>query len=377
MTTDLLTVFLFSYFTAALSQRVPSLGYNIWGKPKANLLVALIPTAIMLVFSALRNNIGDTYYYTYAYDLAVETGIAPPTFGSKAFLFYYMRYLLQKSGFESHSLVTVCAILIIIPLMFFLRDYAFSFDTAVFFCFATGYYGTTMNGIRQYVATGILLLGTRYLFSPKKSDFFKYLILILIAYLIHSSALILIPIYFVCRQRAWSLPTFAIVIGSMIALVFVSLFLPSFMDLLRGGDYEVYTQGWFTAGRETGTNIFRILFNCIPVGLAAYFSREIRPISPVTDILINLSVVHAGIYLLAGYNWIFARFAFYTMPYVILLLTLIFGVCLKQRQNRALYVVLLGVYLVFFIKESYANGFHFYSSDFFTPNRTHWFEFLA
>ena len=377
MTTDLLTVFLFSYFTALFSQRVPSLGRNVWGRPKANFLIALVPTAIMLVYSALRKNIGDTYYYTYAYDLAVEAGASPPTFGSKAFLFYYIRYLLQKAGFESHSLVTVCAILIIIPLLLFFRNYAFSFDTAVFLCFATGLYGATMNGIRQYVATGILLLGTRYLFSQKKSDFFKYLILILIAYLIHSSALIMIPIFFVCRQRAWSLPTFAIVIGSMMTLFFVSMFLPSFMDLLRGGDYEVYTLGWFTEGKETGASILRVLFNCVPVALAAYFSREIRPISPVTDILINLSVVHAGIYLLAGYNWIFARFAFYTSPYVILLMSLIFGICLKQQHNRALYIALVGAYLVFFIKESYATGMRLYSSDYFTPNRNLWFTFLA
>ena len=377
MTTTLLTVFFLSYFSAVLSQRVPSLGHNVWGRQKANLLIAAIPALIMLLYSMLRKNIGDTYYYTYSFDLKAEAGFTKPVFGSKAFLFEYMQYLLDKGGFESHALVTLCSLMIIIPLMLFLREYAFSFDTAVFLCFTTGLYTATMNGIRQYAATGILLMGTRFFFSPKKTDFFKYLIFVLIAYLIHSSALFMIPLYFVCRKRAWSLSTFAIIGGSMLSLFFVSMFLPSFTDMLQGGDYEVYTQGWFTEGRETGTSIFRILFNCIPVALAIYFSREIRPISPVCDILINLSVVHAGIYLLAGYNWIFARFAFYTMPYVILLLTLIFTVCLKQKRNQSMYMILIVVFLVFFIKEAYAAIMYLYSSDYFTPNNNLWFQFLA
>ena len=377
MTTTFLSVFLISYFSSVLSQRVPGLGRNVWGQQKANLLLVAIPTTIMLLFSMLRKNIGDTFYYTYTYDLNLMNGIVKPVWGSKGFLFEYIRYLLQKSGFDSHSVITFCSIMIIIPLMMFLRDYSFSFDTAVFLCFTTGLYTATMNGIRQYAATGILLLGTRFFFSPKKSDFFKYLILVLIAFLIHSSALVMIPIYFVCRQRAWSLPTFGLIGGSMMALLFVSMFLPAFTDMLQGGDYEVYSQGWFTEGRETGTSILRILFNCLPMALSIYFSKEIRSISPVCDILINLSVVHAGIFLLAGYNWIFARFAFYTLPYMILLLSLIFGVCLKQQHNQALYVFLIGAFLVFFVKEAYASGMTLYSSDYFTPNETRWFEFLA
>lgn len=377
MTTTFLSVFLISYFSSVLSQRVPGLGRNVWGQQKANLLLVAIPTTIMLLFSMLRKNIGDTFYYTHTYEIHMAAGITRPSLNTKAFLFAYMQYLLQKNGFESHALVTVGSLMIIIPLVLFLRNYAFSFDTAIFLCFTTGLYGATMNGIRQYIATGVLLLGTKFLFSPRKSDFFKYLIFVLLAYLIHSSALIMIPIYFLCRQRAWSLPTFSIIIGSLLALFFVSMFLPAFTDLLQGGDYEIYSQGWFTEGREAGANIFRILFNCLPMALSIYFSKEIRSVSPVCDILINLSVVHAGIYLLAGYNWIFARFAFYTMPYILLLLSLIFGVCLKQQRNRALYVLLIGAFFIFFVKESYASGLSIYSSDYFTPDKTLWFEFLA
>ena len=376
MTTTLLTVFLLSYFSSMLSQRVPSLGRNVWGTPKANFLLALIPTTFMLLYSALRTNIGDTYYYTYAYDLHVASGIVRPALGTKGFLFEYIQYLLQKSGFESHSIVTVSSLLIIIPLMLFLRDYAVSFETAVFFCFTTGLYTATMNGIRQYAATGILLLGAHYLFSPKKSDFFKFLIIVLITYLIHSSALVMIPIYFVCRQRAWSLPTFSIIGGGILGLLLLSMFLPSFVNILQGGDYDIYTKGWFTNGVETGASLPRVLFNCLPVVLAFFFSDEIRRISPVSDVLINLSMVHAGIYLLSAYNWIFARFSFYTMPYIILLLTLIFCVCLKQKRNQFLYFALLSAFLIFFVKESYATSMHYYFSNYYKSDNSLWFEFL-
>ncbi len=377
MTTNLLTVFLFSYLFSILSERTPSLGRNVWGKQKANFVLMLVPLLIMLWYSAARNNIGDTFFYTHTYNLDKEAGVGMPTLQTKSYLFALLQYLMQQADMEPHALITICALFIIIPMILFLRNFSYSCDIAIFFCFTTGLYTATMNGIRQYVATGILLLGTKYLFSPKKTDFFKYLIFVLIAFLFHSSSLFMIPIYFVCRQRAWSLPTFAIIIGGLLTLFFVSMFMPSFMDILEGGDYEMYTQGWFEEGsKEVGTSIFRILFNSLPMVLSIYFSREIRSISPVCDVLINLSVVHASIYIIAGYNWIFARFAFFTAPYMILLLSLIFGVCLRQKRNQALQVLLIGAYLVFFIKEAYATGMDLYSSTFFKPNNNLWFEFL-
>lgn len=374
MTTSLLTVFILSLAGAWFGNSVPSLGYTIWGTRKPNVFGLFITGAVMILFSGLRRTIGDTYYYIHLFELNEQAGNPLPTFGADNFLFEFLQYWIRASGGGSEVFIMIAAILTLVPVLLTFRKYAPDFLLAVFFYFTTGTYFITMNGIRQFVATGVILMATKYLFSAKKTDFFKFLAFVIVAYFFHTSAIILIPIYFVCRRKAWSPSTFMIIIAGVAALLFVSLFLPSFTNMLEGGSFSQYSDGWFAEGVEGGASILRLGFHTIPMVLSAVYYKELKKHGPVVDILINLSVVHFAIFLVSLYNWIFARFAFYTYTYVAILLSLIFSTVLKDSRRTSIKFVLYIAFMFFFFRD--AAGASSYRSDFFTPNNNVWFSFI-
>lgn len=374
MTTSLLTVFILSLMGAWFGKSVPSLGYTAWGTRKPNVIGLFITGAVMILFSGLRRTIGDTYYYIHAFELAEQAGNPMPEFGADNFLFAFLQYWIRAVGGKAEAFIMITAIMTLVPVLMTFRKYAPDFLLAVFFYFTIGTYYTTMNGIRQFVATGIILMATKYLFSPKKTDFLKYLAFVLVAYFFHTSALILIPIYFVCRRKAWSPSTFLIIVAGVAVLILVSLFFPSFENILEGSSFSQYNDGWFTEGAEEGTNILRLGFHSIPMILSAVYYKELRKHGPVVDILVNISVVHFAIFLISLYNWIFARFAFYTYTYMAILLSLIFSTALKDNRRTALKFVLYIAFMFFFFRD--AAGADAYRSDCFTPNNNVWFSFI-
>lgn len=376
MPTDLVVVFCISMIGAFFGQAVPGRQRNALGKLKPNILAFIIPALVMILYSGLRNNIGDTIYYVHTYHLIEEAGAVKPVWGQKAYLFEMLQYLFIKSGLEYSAFIMTSSIITIFSFMWLFYNFSANYALSVFLFFTMGIYVSTMNGIRQYIATGIILLGAKFLFSPKKADFWKLLPLILIASLFHSSAIIMIPIYFLCRRKAWSAPALISVFGGVAALLFVSMFLPSFLSILEDTSYSGYADGWFTDGQETGTGLIRVIFNCLPTILAAFFSKQIRQFGPVADILINISLVHSAIYILALYNWIFARFAFYTYAFVVLLMALVFVSVLRSGKYRFFAIALFTAYIVFFIIDARSQRMNRYASDFFIANNTKWFEFL-
>lgn len=374
MTTSLLTVFILSLMGAWFGKSVPSLGYTAWGTRKPNVIGLFITGFVMIAFSGLRRTIGDTFYYIHMFELAEQAGNPVPNLGADNFLFEYLMYWIRAVGGKSEAFIMITAIMTLVPVLLTFRKFAPDFLLAVFFYFTTGTYYITMNGIRQFVATGIILMATKYLFSPRKTDFLKFLAFVLVAYFFHTSAVILIPIYFVCRRKAWSSSTFMIIVAGVAVLIFVSLFFPSFSNMLEDSSFSQYNDGWFTEGTEGGTNILRLGFHSIPMILSAVYYKELRKNGPVTDILVNLSVVHFAIFLISLYNWIFARFAFYTYTYMAILLSLLFSTSLKDGRRTSIKFVLYIFFMFFFFKD--ATGADAYRSDFFTPNNNVWFSFI-
>ena len=376
MPTDLVVVFCISMISAFFGQAVPGRRKNALGKLKPNIFAFIIPALVMILYAGLRNNIGDTIYYVHTYHLLEDGAAVKPVFGQSAYLFEMFQYLLIKDGVEYSTLIMISSVITIFSFMLLFYNFSVHYAFSVFLFFTMGIYVSTMNGIRQYIATAIILLGAKYIFSAKKSDFLKLLPLILLASLFHSSAVILIPIYFLCRRRAWSAPTFISVFVSIVGLIFISMFLPSFLSILEDTAYSNYADGWFTSGNETGTGLMRVIFNCLPTLLAAVFSKQIRQFGPIADILINISLVHSAIYILASYNWIFARFAFYTYAFVVLLMAMIFVSIIRDKKYRFLAFILFIVYFAFFVIDARAQRMNWYDSDFFTPKNNMWFSFL-
>lgn len=373
MTTTFLSVFLICLGAAWFGKAVPARSHTIWDTRKPNLIGFFIAGTVLLLFCGLRNNMGDTPYYVHLFELAEQAGNPFPNTQVDNFLFEFFYYIPIRMGWDSNSFIFLTSCFFIIPTVFIFRKYSPDFYLAFFFLFTTGIVTISLNGIRQFVATGIVLLGTKYFLSEKKMDFLKFLCFVFLAYFVHTSVLVMIPIYFVCRRKAWSASTFMIIIAGVAVLLLVSLFFPSFVQLAESGGYSQYGNEWFDTS-SGGASILRVGFHTIPMFLSFIYRRQLKALGPVTDIFVNLSVVHFSIFIISLYDWIFARFAFYTYVYMCILLSVIFSKVLNTPDKTGIKYVLYAAFMYYFWMES--SGMYFYRSDFYTPNSNIWLSFL-
>ena len=87
----------------------------------------------------------------------------------------------------------------------------------------------------------------------------------------------------------------------------------------------------------------------------------------IGDILINMAFLNAAIYIVASYNWIFARLAIYLSVYYIILTGWVVTYAVKP-QDRAIYTT--GTVILFFLFSRFmAYQINMYQSDYFLPGR--------
>lgn len=354
---------------AVAARSVPLKAQGGLGQPLPNPIAVILPLAFYMPFAGLRKTIGDTFFYMYSFenmpDEGNEVNLKMIIDGN---MFSFIQNILRNRTDDPQVLIFVCTALALIPVLIILYLYSSPFEMSIFLFVAYGYLGGMMDGMRQYMAAAIALLGTRFLFSMKRGSFFKYAVFVLLAYCMHSSALILLLIYFVVRRKAWTIGSYVILLGSIIVTVCFDAILPSFLGALEETSYSNYAEnGWFTNGTEGGSSLFRVVLTAAPV-VVAYLNRErMNRLGHIGDILINISFLSMAIYIIASYNWIFARIAIYLQAYFIIFTGWVITYAVKPK-DRAIYTT--GTVIAFFLFSRFISyQIYMYQSDYFLPGR--------
>ena len=354
---------------AVAARSVPLKAQGGLGQPLPNPIAVILPLAFYMPFAGLRKTIGDTFFYMYSFenmpDEGNEVNLKMIIDGN---MFSFIQNILRNRTDDPQVLIFVCTALALIPVLIILYLYSSPFEMSIFLFVAYGYLGGMMDGMRQYMAAAIALLGTRFLFSMKRGSFFKYAVFVLLAYCMHSSALILLLIYFVVRRKAWTIGSYVILLGSIIVTVCFDAILPSFLGALEETSYSNYAEnGWFTNGTEGGSSLFRVVLTAAPV-VVAYLNRErMNRLGHIGDILINISFLSMAIYIIASYNWIFARIAIYLQAYFIIFTGWVITYAVKPK-DRAIYTT--GTVIAFFLFSRFISyQIYMYQADYFLPGR--------
>ena len=98
-----------------------------------------------------------------------------------------------------------------------------------------GNYYSSFNVMRQILAASILLIGSSYLYDKK---FLKYSIVVLIAFTIHKSALIMLPFYFILNIKLKKQG----IVWFTIASILLSVFLPQIISFV-----QIFYWGWYNS----------------------------------------------------------------------------------------------------------------------------------
>lgn len=344
---NLTLVYFFSFFTRYFSRSISSI--NLVSNK-----ITVIATALCLVLvSGLRSNIGDTYYYKHSYKTGNFTWESIKS--QKDIGFGVLQLILKKISDDPQIMIFTTALITNVLIIVILYNYSKIFELSTYVYITCGLYLVSMNGIRQFLASAIIFTGTKFLIN---GNWKSYILLVLFASTFHQSALILIPIYFLVRFKAWSKYTFILLFISVVIVILFNQFSNVLFSVIEDTQYGLYKN--FDAG---GANIIRVVVNAMPLLLAFLGRDKIKNIIPNSDYIVNMALLGFTFMVISIQNWIFARFSIYFGLYQLILLSWVVK-AFRKKDQKLIYFAILICYFVFYYYESVISLYIQYKSDY-------------
>ncbi|WP_394218325.1 EpsG family protein [Halobacillus trueperi] len=323
--------------------------------PKPNKFFVLLALAILVIVSGLRSNIGDTYFYKRIYEINDFTWAFIQS--QKDIGFGLLQALLKNISSDPQILVFTTALITNTLIILVLYKYSRLFELSLYVYITGGLFIVSMNGIRQVLAAAIAFTALRYIMNGNVK---RYMIVILVASLFHQSALVLLPIYFLVRFKAWSKATVALLLLSVVIVIGFDQFsavLFSAIEDTQYGEYKDFTEG--------GASFLRVVVFGAPVVLAYLGRDKLRNIFPKSDYIVNLTLVGLVFMIVSTQNWIFARFSIYFTLYQLILISWVVKL-FRPRDEKLIYFAIIVLYFGYFYFENVINLNLEYRSDYLT-----------
>lgn len=327
------------------------------GKP--NLLLTIIVMSILILVSGVRGGIGDTGAYKQLYRTIVMFGTVPK--GSYETGFVIFLTLLTHVSSNPQFMIFVNSLITNFLNIWVLRKYSSSFELQTYMYITSGYYLVTMNGVRQALVAAVLFVSTRFIIE---GNFKIYFLITLLMYTFHTSALIMIPVYFMARQEVWSKKTLLLFLALPIAFVFFNPLMSIMFQTIEGTRYASYGGAILTGG-EGGASFFRVLVSLVPVVMAFLGRHKLKEEWAESNVFVCMSVMNLLVMTFSLFNWLFARFAFYFQPYNFVLLPYMIKILFNRQEKHLVYFLFIICYFAFFYYEQAITLNINYRSEFF------------
>jgi hypothetical protein len=221
--------------------------------------------------------------------------------------FYLLNRFLSLFVTSSVAMYGVYSFLMLAPVAYFIYRYCADVWLSTWLYVTVTFFYTTMDFVRQGMAVSIILMGYKFLREKKAIPF---LLLVLLAATFHKTALIMIPVYFLCHLKLnWKLGLFYA--GITLTLYLTSNFI---IDVVTDYILTPYKDSqWVTEG-------YPITFLFIPVVLfgaclALRFYWEKR--DPDANMLLSLLLFSLLVWVFITRHFILERFSMYMYIYAI------------------------------------------------------------
>jgi len=348
---NLAIVFIFSFFARYFSNPVVVNGVPINIRPN-RLLVAGVMVSLVVI-AGLRKNIGDTFFYMHSFKVSNFTWDS--IVKDKDFGFGILQMLLKTYSSDPQILIFITALITNILIVLILSKYSRFFELSTFVYITGGLFLVSMNGIRQVLAAAIIFTATRFIIS---GNWIMYFIVVLFAATFHQSALILLPIYFLVRYKAWSRATIILLFFSVIIVVGFDLFSSLLFSAIEETQY-----GHYSNFNEGGANVVRVAVYAAPLVIAFLGREKLREILPSSDYIVNMALVGLIFMIISMQNWIFARFSIYFNLYQLILVSWVVQV-FREKEQRFIYYLIVICYFLYYFYESVISLNIIYESNY-------------
>lgn len=362
----LIWVIIFGILANATSKTVCVDSENMIYEQRVNLFFALMTFSVIIFFASLRSSVADTGAYismfkSYPSDLSqidgLLNGVAKRYPG-----FLVLTVLLKKFTSDYNVWFTIIAVISGICVMIPLYKYSSNFGVSAFLFMASCQFSWMFNGMRQFLVASIIFACTGLVLRKK---FIPYAIIVCLLSTIHTSALILIPMYFIVTGEPWNKRTMLFVGAIILAILFTSKFTGVLEDVVENTDYATSMEEF----KETddGTSIIRIAVESVPVIIAFIYRNRIKDkLTPIIKLSINMSLVASGLYVIskiARSGIMLGRLPIYFSMYNLILLPWLIKNIFNKEEKRLVYYLMVILYLAFFYYQMVVtwNGFGYAS----------------
>ena len=323
------------------------------------LFFALATFALLVYFVGQRSYIFDSADYQYAFenyfseDLNQVAGIIQGKTEVKGPLYCIILVLFKHFTHGTYNdWFTFVALIQCLSIALFLYKYSVNFTYSVFFFFTTSTFLWLVNGIRQFLAVAFILFFVDWL---KERKTIPFLIVIIVAYFIHSSALFWIPVYFIINYEPWSKKFIILSIILTIALFFYSR-----SSMIENSDYSYLSKTEY----EHGVNPIRVLVMAIPSIIAFIRRSEIQnKASPFVNVWVNLSVLTTECYIVGMFtSGVMGRMPGYFQMFNLLLLPWLLKKAFDESMGKSILLASLVGYFAYFWYDMFIAGNGIYNS---------------
>lgn len=333
---NLFIVFILAFFARYFAIPVT----NNFTLIKPNRLLVLMAALSLVLVAGLRNNIGDTYFYMHAYKITEFNWEYVQTNKDMGFNIFQM--VLKKYADDPQVMVFTTALITNVLIVATLYKYSRLIELSLYVYITSGMYLTSMNGIRQYLAAAIIFAATKYIFEGKWK---KYMAIVLCASTFHASALVLMPIYFFVRKKAWSGTTYLLLFLAVCVVIGFNQFSEVLFSAIGNTQYGQYKEF-----HEGGANILRVAVSIVPIILAYLGKDKMRALFPESDYIVNMSILGLVFMIISTQNWIFARFTIYFGLYQLILISWVVK-SFTDKDQKLIYYAVLVCYFIYFVYE--------------------------
>lgn len=321
------------------------------------IVFALLSFVLLVYFVGQRSRISDTAIYQDIYDKinpALNQVWPLLTGGERGRLYTVLQIVFKHFTHGSYNdWFTFVAIWQSIPVILLLYKYSTNYTFSIFLFIVSGTTIWMTNGIRQYMAVTFILCFADDILNRKT---IRFIIVVLIAFMIHSSAIFWIPVYFIVNYKPWSRKFIITAI-----LLIAALFIVSTTSLIEETEFG-YLQG---EEFQNGVNPLRVIVMSIPSIIAFWKRKQIEDkINPFIKICINLSVITTGCYIVGMFtSGIIGRLPIYFQVFNYVLLPWLLKEGYDERSSKTITIISIVLYFAYFYYEMVISGAGAYASD--------------
>lgn len=253
-------------------------------------------------------------------------------------------------GLNKTAFLLIIAVLIYIPIVKLIFKYSGSPYLSLLCYFAVGFYSHSAGIFRQMIAVSICWCSLEYI---KQRKLWKFLLLILVAFIFHNTALIFLPAYFLWNIDLTEIPQI-ILIATAVCLLFGKQIMSLAVKLLP--QYS----GYMTHSTSGGTYLMLAMY--LMIYLVYVFISKYKPLDQAHAFFVNC-IAAALLLQAASYSVSFFGRAiyYYSLATIILIPNLPFiGMRKKDRVVTLLAICVILFALVFL---------QFYDDERMTPYR--------